>query len=634
MYEFEEQDAFRFAQEQGISARRQGDELVFKYCPYCKRTEKGNQSTFAINLKTGQFKCLRASCSVRGNMITIARDFDFELSNSDANEYYGIGRNRRRFRKLTNKHPETRPFAVEYMAGRGISEEVTKKYNITDRTDRTGVIVFPFFDENNKLQFIKYRNTDPEAVEKYGKEYSEKDCRPILFGMNHCDPKEKTLVLTEGQIDSLSVATAGIPNAVSVPTGANGFTWVPYCWDFLMQFKTLIVFGDHEHGHITLLKEMTKRFRGAIKHIREEDYQECKDANELLQSKGADAVRKAIENAVPIRIADIIDLAEVEQKAPELKPQIPTGFNQLNRIIGGFFGGQLGVLTGLRGTGKSTLASQMVINAVVNGWNAFYYSGELANSDVREWLELQIAGADRTTTYVINSKVFHKIRPEYSEAAANWYRGKIYTKDEIDYQRTEEDEIDRGIVEIIEDAINKFDCRFIVIDNLMTAITDNLDTDKYREQGVFMKSLTRLAQKYQVFILLVAHPRKVGGRGIANDDVAGTGDITNLASVVLGYTRPALEEGENPFENAKRRKLTVLKNRLTGDIDEDGIELYYDAASKRISEYENYFDLNVNLIMPGDGEQDPDQEQEFEQEQEKMKTGGFLNLPEDEEVPF
>ena len=64
--------------------------------------------------------------------------------------------------------------------------------------------------------------------------------------MNHCNPDNPTLVLTEGQIDSLSVAEAGIENAVSVPTGAKGFTWIPYCWDFLSQFKTLVVFGDCE----------------------------------------------------------------------------------------------------------------------------------------------------------------------------------------------------------------------------------------------------------------------------------------------------------------------------------------------------------------------------------------------------
>ena len=81
--------------------------------------------------------------------------------------------------------------------------------------------------------------------------------------MNHCNPDNPTLVLTEGQIDSLSVAEAGIENVVSVPTGAKGFTWIPYCWDFLSQFKTLVVFGDCENGRITLLEEM--QITGAVR---------------------------------------------------------------------------------------------------------------------------------------------------------------------------------------------------------------------------------------------------------------------------------------------------------------------------------------------------------------------------------
>ena len=88
--------------------------------------------------------------------------------------------------------------------------------------------------------------------------------------MDKCNPEANdTLVMTEGQIDSLSCAEAGIPNAVSVPTGAQGFTWVPYCWDFLGKFKTLIVFGDHEKGHITLIAEMQTIFHGKVKHVRE-----------------------------------------------------------------------------------------------------------------------------------------------------------------------------------------------------------------------------------------------------------------------------------------------------------------------------------------------------------------------------
>ena len=49
------------------------------------------------------------------------------------------------------------------------------------------------------------------------KEWCERDCKPILFGMKQCDDAFKQLVITEGQLDSLSVAAAGINNAVSVP---------------------------------------------------------------------------------------------------------------------------------------------------------------------------------------------------------------------------------------------------------------------------------------------------------------------------------------------------------------------------------------------------------------------------------
>ncbi|MFR7901549.1 MAG: toprim domain-containing protein [Ruminococcus sp.] len=83
--------------------------------------------------------------------------------------------------------------------------------------------------------------------------------------MYQCNLDNKTLVLTEGQIDSLSVAESGIENAVSVPNGKNGFTWVPYCWDWLQNFDTLIVFGDRENGRITLLDDMQRRFRGVVR---------------------------------------------------------------------------------------------------------------------------------------------------------------------------------------------------------------------------------------------------------------------------------------------------------------------------------------------------------------------------------
>ena len=78
IYEFDKEDAYRFARERGISAKRRGNELQFRRCPYCGELTN-DKETFAINLETGQFKCLRASCGAKGYMLTLAREFDFSL---------------------------------------------------------------------------------------------------------------------------------------------------------------------------------------------------------------------------------------------------------------------------------------------------------------------------------------------------------------------------------------------------------------------------------------------------------------------------------------------------------------------------------------------------------------------------
>lgn len=198
IYEFTSEDAHRFARHVGIQTKIHGDELFFRTCPYCRPGHvKGNMNTFSINLKTGQFKCLRASCGVSGNMITLSRDFDFSLGN-EVDEYF---RPRKRYRKL--KQPEKtiipKDPAIKYLESRGISEEVARKYEITTQTEHDNVLVFPFYDENSILQFVKYRKIDFDPEKDRNKEWCEANCRPILFGMKQCSEDHETLVVTEGQ---------------------------------------------------------------------------------------------------------------------------------------------------------------------------------------------------------------------------------------------------------------------------------------------------------------------------------------------------------------------------------------------------------------------------------------------------
>ena len=80
LYEFKPEDAERFVATIGARAKRSNGQLNIT-CPYCKGGKK-DLYTFYISLRTGQFECKRASCGMKGNMITLSRDFSnlFELS--------------------------------------------------------------------------------------------------------------------------------------------------------------------------------------------------------------------------------------------------------------------------------------------------------------------------------------------------------------------------------------------------------------------------------------------------------------------------------------------------------------------------------------------------------------------------
>lgn len=581
-YEFKESDAWEFARASGIQNKQRGDELQFLYCPYCNGGRNRDKYSFAINLTNGQFKCLRSSCSASGNMLTLATDFSWFSLGNDVDAYYQTGQ-QKKFRKFKKMQPvKPKPAALTYLESRKITAATAEKYQITVQTDHINVLVFPFLDEKGTLQFVKYRKTDFNPETDNNKEWCESNCKPILFGMYQCNLENKTLILTEGQIDSLSVAESGIENAVSVPNGKNGFTWVPYCWDWLQNFSTLVVFGDCENGVITLLEEMRRRFRGTVKAVRQQDYKGCKDANEILNKYGRDAVRQAVEQAEVVPIQQVKQLADVEAVDLFSLPKIPTGIESLDKVLsGGIYLGQTVILTGKRGEGKSTLGSQILANALNDGKTVFAYSGELPDYFFKRWIDFQIAGKHNVIDRAEEAGTVNYFIPkEKANKISEWYRNRAYL---FDNQSTEDNE-PGDLFETIEKAVQQYDIQLLLLDNLMTALDVGISVDLYRAQSKFVDKLVKMAKRQQVAVILVVHPRKNGSGADENDVISGSADITNKVDVVLTYKRD-----KNLNEN--QRLLTVSKNRLTGRLatGEKALTLYYDEASKRISDNTNDF---------------------------------------------
>lgn len=587
VYEFNPDDAYNFARHVGIEVKEHGGELFFKTCPYCKpRATRGNVRTFSINLKTGQFKCLRASCGISGNMVTLSKDFDFSLGN-EVDEYY---RPKKRYKRL--KQPKEaikpKPEAIQYLESRGISEEVAKKYEITVQTSHPNILVFPFYDEEGVLQFVKYRKTDFDKTKDANKEWCEASTKPILFGMKQCDDSFDTLVMVEGQLDSLAVATAGIPNAVSVPTGAKGFTWIPYCWDWLCKWKKIIVFGDFEKGSISLLDELAKRLKDRVEHVREDNYRDCKDANEILLKYGAEQVRKCVEESVKLPIDNVIDLADVKELDPYSIEKIPTGIADVDNLLcGGIPFGVVTIVTGKSGKGKSTFVGQIITRALNKGDNVFVYSGEMPNYLFKNAIDFQIAGPANVVEEDRRDYVKRYVRKSAKDKIVEWYRGKCML-----YDRTMVKDEDTDLLNTIERMIVSQNVRVIVIDNLMTMINKTrVKGSKLEAQSEVSNALEDMARFYNVCIILVAHKRKDSGIDDEDmdDSIRGDSDIVNSAGVIIHYN---VNKDENTMENYPRI-ISVTKNRVFGRTSYRGWKVHYDEKSKRI--YGDHDDLNICL---------------------------------------
>lgn len=557
---------------------------MFKECPVCG-SSGADKYTSSINVEKGLFNCKRGSCpSPDLNFFQLCREVGYQIPRIGQQRYY-------KFKQIPEKERDCRKEAVEYLRSRGIPEEITRRYYITTKRDNPELLVIPFYDENNVCQMYKFRHTKPKpenADKSWSKELffkpndmaEDEQTKKILFGMYQCRPSEDDrLIITEGQIDSMSVAAAGYVNAVSVPNGKNSFTWLPNCKEWIVQnFKKIIVFGDYENGKISLLERISSEFDMPVLSIRPIDYLGCKDANDILTAYGPDEIRKAIENAEISGLDGIKDMADVEPFDITKIERTPTGFPSLDTACGGLMMSRLYVLTGKRGQGKSTAASQILRNVIKGSkYNVLAYSGELPNSVFQDWLFKQLSRREHFEK--IESEYFgaeYQLKADRQQTLRERYRGRFYLID--DYYQGD-------IITMIEKAVRGLSVRIILIDNLMSLVsrTDNVK-DLFLMQSQIVNRLSAMARRLNVCIILVSHPKK--GSDKESDDIdaiAGSGDIGNAADFILKYTKSSDNSGY----------IELLKNRFNGkDLRKSKspneqsceVRVTYDEITKQIAE--------------------------------------------------
>lgn len=514
-----------------------GEELVPESCPYCNGGDSGDQRTFYVSLRTGQYCCHRGKCGVRGGWISLLKHF------GEAPKINSVSK---QFKPLT-LIPEPRTDTInEYFKERGISETTLDAFQIG--ADQTGNIIFPFYVEG-ELIYVKYRQPTRAVTKR--KEWAMANTKPVLFGMDLCVP-DQPLVITEGQIDTMSLYEAGIRNVVSVPTGCENFDWIEPCWSWLEQFQKIIVFGDNDPPGKKMIRTLTSRLGEDRCWIVEEYPDDCKDANDILVQCGKKVLVDALSTAKETPIQGVVDVSEIQYVDPTTIPRIKTGIPKLERAINGLEEGAVSLFSGVAGGGKSTLCGTLMLNAIEQGYTCVAYSGELSQDLFQRWLLLQAAGSDWLTLQkdnVTNTQI-PVLPPPVRERILEWMHGKMYL---FDSTADASESIADSILSVFTSMAKRKGAKLFVVDNMMTALIDAIE-DEYRAQAKFMAELKRFAMRYSAHVIVVAHPRKLKQDAtITNDDIAGTKYLTNLASNVIVVERPDLRvtktryNGNNTF---------------------------------------------------------------------------------------
>lgn len=289
----------------------------------------------------------------------------------------------------------------------------------------------------------------------------------------------------------------------------------------------------------------------------------------MLYRHGPAAVKEAWDNAREIPVAGLLNLADIVPLDLSRVERCKTSISELDRIFGGFMMGDVTVWTGKRGEGKSTVLSQLMVDAIEDGKKVCAYSGELRADRFQYWVDLQAAGPEHVEEYKNGNWVSCRVPVEKRDLIHSWYDGKFWLYDNaitlVDEEAT--------VLKVFEKAAKRYDCKVFLIDNLMTVDFGKIaEKDFNLRQTQFINQLAAFAGRYNVHVHLVAHPRKT--REIADsDDVSGSGNVTNRVANVVTVSRT---KGEVGFGLT----LEVMKNRWEGRLGTVGLN--YDSASRRV----------------------------------------------------
>ena len=365
-----------------------------------------------------------------------------------------------------------------------------------------------------------------------------------LFGQHRCRGKGPLLVITEGEIDAMSVAQAfpGV-DVVSLPNGADSAPkYVGQNLEFIEGYNEVVLMFDNDKPGQKAIDAVASLITpGKAKVVGWPG--DVKDANR------PDGVRAGCG----------ITLSELMKPIAE---GVPYPFPQLQRRVAGGRKGEITLWTAGSGIGKSTLTRQLAY---------CYRKRNLRIGMV--YLEENIRKTAAGFIALDNNIPLFRLRSNPNIIPESAYRdsyNKLIAGDGLFFYDHFGSLDAKNLLGKLRYMAVSLKLDFIFLDHISIVVSGTETDNERKDIDILMTALRSLAEETGVGIHAVVHLKRVQNKSF-NDggqvtlaDLRGSGSLEQLSDNVIALERNQQADGDEKDHS----KLRVLKCRETGDTGE------------------------------------------------------------------
>ena len=464
------------------------------------------------------------------------------------------------------------PIQYSPLNKRGISEDTCRKFNYG-----TGI------HNGQPVQVANYRNEEGEIVAQKVRTRDKSfsvlgEGRGLgLWGKHLWGEGGKKIVITEGEIDALSVSQAQNNRwpVVSAPSGASGAAKaVRQHLEWLESFDTVVLMFDQDEPGQKAAVDcalLLSPGKAAIASL------PLNDPNEMLVAGRTKELISAIWEAKTYRPDGVVPGEELWERIIEEKEQerVEYPWVGLNEKTFGIRQGEVVTLSSGTGLGKRSVCREWQFWLLNKGHRVGIVSLEENVKQSAQALMGLYMGIPPFRWH--QEEITEESKREAFDATVGNGHAVLY-----DHWGSLDS---ANLLSRIRYMARGMGCTHVFLDHLSIVVSGIGDGDERRLIDNTMTRLRSLVEELQIALGIVSHLKRPEGRSheegghVSLSHLRGSGAIAQLSDICIGLERDQQDEGRKHITC-----LRVLKNRYTGDT---GIACHvkYDPVSGRLHEW-------------------------------------------------